>query len=234
MESESDKAEIKEEIKVESEFGSILDANYHKWKLVDEPDYEQHEIVLVDRVFSETECKDLISSAEEFGFGYTNYEKSYRGNLRLITDDRSLADAVWKRIEPFLPREVTEGGQRYEVMGLNNCWRLAKYFPGDRFGAHVDAIYSYYDEALDTSVKSMFTVNIYMNGEFEGGETIFNLDKKGSKVSSKRLSITPAAGLCLIFRQPPTKKLLHEGAELKSGLKYLFRSDVMCKSLGSV
>lgn len=53
----------------------------------------------VDHIFSAAECHRLILAAEEHGFGRTNYPHEYRGNLRLITVDPSLATAIWQRIK---------------------------------------------------------------------------------------------------------------------------------------
>merc|ERR1712137_485 len=71
--------------------------------------------------------------------------------------------------------------------------------------------------------KSMYTVNIYMNSGFEGGETVFTKEDMKTPI----LTVQPKAGLCLIFRQPRHTYLYHLGETLKSGRKVLFRSDVM-------
>merc|ERR1712060_1013550 len=96
----------------------------------------------------------------------------------------------------------------------NECWRLAKYYPGDQFKGHCDAPF-----VRSNDEWSMLTVNIYMNGGFEGGATRFG--------TNNYLSVTPEAGLCLLFRQPPGQQYYHDGEQLRSGVKYLFRSDVM-------
>ena len=103
----------------------------------------------IDHVFSQSECRRLVRRAEtEGGFGTTHYRKTYRGNLRLITEDQSLADALWTRLRPFVPAtvETMEKGERkkWKAVGLNECWRLAKYHPGDHFGRHYDTHYQRY------------------------------------------------------------------------------------------
>lgn len=69
----------------------------------------------------------------------------------------------------------------------------------------------------------MFTVNIYMNGGFDGGATRFYFEKHDEFDHS----IIPEVGSCLLFRQPPGQNYRHDGEELRSGVKYLFRSDIM-------
>lgn len=189
------------------------------------------EIFLINDVLNAEECSALLNAAEGYGFGETDYPKDYRGNLRLIAFDTKLADEMWKRLKTctHIPDEITEHGETYKVVGLNGCWRLSKYLPGDQFQCHVDTYYESED------IKSMFTVNIYMNEEFTGGETVFHLNDDAKQNPRRPMlqhkttvhEIVPKTGLCLVFRQPPTANLLHEGKEVSDGVKYLFRSDVM-------
>jgi len=53
---------------------------------------------------------------------------------------------------------------------------------------------------------------VYLNGGARGGETRF-----------ENVSITPEPGLALLFDH----YLLHEGAEVIEGTKYVLRTDVM-------
>ena len=118
-----------------------------------------------------------------------------QGNLRLITEDAGLSEALWARIKDFLPHRVraphvgdpTAFGpsteREWEAVGLNECWRLAKYFPEDQFMGHVDAEYARsYDE------MSMFTVNIYMNdvAAEHGGATRFYEDDEDDNEVRRR------------------------------------------------
>eukprot|EP01038_Epipyxis_sp_PR26KG_P016482 gene16482-22490_t len=207
-------------------WGDILSSNPEKnnTPILENP-IPNTEIILINGLCSESEANILINLAEEIGFGTTNYPKLYRGNLRLTVFDSSLSVNMWERMKHMFPSELTEKGINYEVVGLNECWRLAKYFQGDQFQSHVDA----YFESDDEINKSMFTVNLYMNEEFEGGETIFHLSRGNNDKCMKpySYSIKPKTGLCLVFRQPPTQHYLHEGKLVTSGIKYLFRSDVM-------
>jgi len=178
---------------------------------------------LLHDLFSKDECAALINAAEtSAGFGYTNYPKRYRGNLRLITTDPMLAAVVWERLRPFVPTRVTlDDGSEWEPTGLNECWRLAKYHPGDVFGRHYDASFE-----RSASCCSMFTVNAYMNGDFEGGRTRFFTSMNGSDEDAIA-AVKGDAGMCLLFQQPPGDLLAHDGEKVFAGKKYLFRSDVM-------
>eukprot|EP00429_Kryptoperidinium_foliaceum_P094893 CAMPEP_0176194278 /NCGR_PEP_ID=MMETSP0121_2-20121125/5918_1 /TAXON_ID=160619 /ORGANISM="Kryptoperidinium foliaceum, Strain CCMP 1326" /LENGTH=252 /DNA_ID=CAMNT_0017533019 /DNA_START=1 /DNA_END=755 /DNA_ORIENTATION=- len=208
-----------------------------------------HEVWLLESLFSEGECRRLVLAAERHGFGRTNYPQSYRGNLRLTTTDFSLADAVWARLQRFVPATMQlEAGVRmaeegieesdeefrcgppetWDAHGLNEVWRLAKYRPGDQFHRHCDY---HYPRQFGVE-ESMLTVNVYMNEGFIGGSTRFYFDDQDDGRGESDFEVVPKTGLCLLFRQPPGQRYCHDGAEVLSGFKYLFRSDVMYRMRG--
>lgn len=210
-------SDLPREIKVQTSWASLLEPDALP-TVMRRPD--SREVYLVESSFTAKECEALLAAAEEHGFGATNYRKSYRGNLRLITTDESLAAAMWRRLQPFVPAVLECDGEMWEACGLNECWRLSKYHPGDRFERHCDACFD-----RNRRERSMLTVNIYMNSDFEGGDTRFYRD--GFESREADLTIRPQPGLCLLFRQPPHECYYHDGEEVRSGLKYLFRSDIV-------
>jgi hypothetical protein len=179
---------------------------------------EDHEAWLVEDLLSHSELNVLLKAAESNGFGSTEFSKAYRGNLRLQASDKGLADAMWLRLKPLLPEVVEFDGKMWHAIGLNDRWRLAKYYPGDRFMRHLDGV-----NKPSSTEQSMFTVNIYANEEFEGGTTRFFFKDE----HTADVIVTPKTGLCLLFRQNPGQSYYHDGEEVKSGVKYLIRSDVM-------
>ena len=215
---------IREEINIKTEWANFVNKS-HPTLLLETP-IQNVDVHLISQVFSVSECEELISVAESHGFGVTNYQKDYRGNLRLKTKDASLADAVWSRLKGVVPKTVMEGGIEYEAVGLNETWRLAKYLPGDDFKEHVDAYYEDDSRGFGQGRKSMYTVNIYMNERCIGGYTSFAFTDKQSP-GQLTYDVIPKTGLCLLFRQPPTEYYVHRGNVVEGGTKYLFRSDVM-------
>jgi hypothetical protein len=222
------------EIEVTSDWAPLLDASPPKTQCEnlggEGSKYDMRQqtghygAVLLRELFTEEECKRLIAASEKFGYGFTDYPKSYRGNTRLISTDKGLAEAVWERIRPHVPARLTVDSQDWEAVGLNECWRMAKYVPGDRFKGHTDAAFS-----RGADEMSMFTVNAYMNGDFTQGRTRFfgNFDSAGEP----DFAVAGAPGLCCVFRQPPGATFYHDGEELGEGIKYLFRSDVMYRKV---
>lgn len=178
------------------------------------------DVFLLTPCFDLEECKKIISASETLGFGRTNYPKLYRGNCRLITTDLALAEALWGRMRALVPSHLEEDGCTWDAVGLNECFRLSKYVDGDVFGSHIDTFYQ-----RNSQEKSMYTVNIYLNGddEFQRGRTRFYNDQS----LSPECSVTPAAGVGLIFRQPPSAHYSHDGEVVREGSKYLIRSDIM-------
>lgn len=191
----------------------------------------------VHNILSAEECRRLVTAAEAEGFGFTNYPKHYRGNLRLIAVDPGLAARLWARMAHTVPATHLDGQRglrtpswfpegttndaehEWVPTGLNTHWRLSKYYPGNQFQRHVDAAYHH-----DDTHRTMYTVNIYLNGGFDGGATRFYENRFSHGIAH---SITPAPGRAVVFRQPPEAHLHHDGEELGNGIKYLLRSDVM-------
>ena len=69
----------------------------------------------------------------------------------------------------------------------------------------------------------VFSLNVYLNHDFEAGRTRFC----STTSDEVEYACRPEAGLALIFRQPPSAHYLHDGEPVRSGVKYLWRCDVM-------
>lgn len=126
-----------------------------------------------------------------------------RNNDRLVFDDVALASQLWLRLRPYISESL---GNR-SPLELNERFRLYRYVPGQRFKWHADAPFKRPNGDI-----SLLTFMIYLNSGYEGGATRF----EAAKVSGQQ-------GLALVFQHG----LIHEGAEVTSGVKYVLRSDVM-------
>ncbi|KAK7235842.1 prolyl 4-hydroxylase alpha subunit [Aureococcus anophagefferens] len=187
--------------------------------------YDPADLVLIDGLLARGECDALIAAAEAETFGSTGFPRQYRGNLRLITTDASLADALWARLRPLVPATVTHKGATWDAYGCNERLRVARYETGDLFASHLDADYRRGD-------GSMFTVNIYLNDVVDGGRTRFEGGERGRE-RLVNLAVAPAAGRAVVFAQPSAGRYLyHDGEPLGSGRKYLLRTDVMYRRRG--
>ncbi|XP_035702464.1 uncharacterized protein LOC110863478 isoform X2 [Folsomia candida] len=135
--------------------------------------------------------------------------------------DENIVSQLWTRIRPRIPTNLKGA----VVTGLNERLRFLRYETGQKFAPHYDGTYSREDDPLEVS---LITLQIYLNDNFEGGETNFlgdddDDDKSGKNFEVDKVRITPETGMILVFEQD----LMHEGAELKNGVKYTVRTDVM-------
>ena len=173
-------------------------------------------IFVISEVLSSTECQQLISFAEAQGFNAATInawdgprlDTEVRNNDRVIVDDPNLAERVWNRVGPFVPRMLL-GRQ---VRGLNERFRFYRYAPGQKFSWHADAPFRRENREL-----SLLTFMIYLNDAYKGGITRF-----------ETLTVEGQTGMALVFEHG----LIHEGGEISEGLKYVLRSDVMYGRLG--
>lgn len=177
-------------------------------------------IFTVANVLSPEECQQYIDYTEEIGFSDAPITTAagpimspgIRNNTRVMFDNEKMAHKLWQRVKEFLPKRC--GGR--DAVGLNERFRFYRYEAGQRFAPHGDGYY-----ARENGERSFFTFMIYLNEDYDGGETKFffppMLEQK------EELVIKPETGMALFFKH----EILHEGATIISGKKYVLRSDVM-------
>ncbi len=164
----------------------------------------------LDGLFDETECHEYIRLSEDLGYepaaidldGVQTVVKEIRNNERVIHDNPGLSQALFQRLREYLP-ESLDG---HRITGLNERLRFYRYDPGQVFRWHRDGSFK------RTGEQSRLSLVIYLNQDFEGGATEF-----------REFSVTPRTGRAVVFKHA----LLHEGAGLKRGRKYVMRTDVM-------
>jgi hypothetical protein len=185
------------------------------------------------------------------------YRVDYRRNDRCVFESPEFAALLWRRIQPVLSGfelcVEEDGGKQHLVSevvgdcpsslqvgygkegvwrpeGLNECLRFCRYNPGGFFRAHCDAMFCRSEDE-----QSLLTCMFYLDGNLDGGATRFlHIDThltqenylKPAPQEQVVASIDPEPGLCILFFQPG---LLHEGEELRSGVKHILRTDVMCR-----
>lgn len=186
------------------------------------------DVFLLHEFLSPDECWQLIARAEGAGFADAPINagsmgqvirKDVRNNDRVMWDDVPLAAELWNRAKPHVPSFLNRLNYRWDAVGLNERLRFYRYDPGQRFYWHFDGSFE-----RDSGECSELTFMIYLNEEFEGGETEFNLKTYG-RVSDDDpvLRVQPRTGTALVFRHA----ILHQGATVRTGRKYVVRSDVM-------
>ena len=169
--------------------------------------FEEEPLLLsVPEVYSAEECQRFISLIESSAPSLATNNPIYRDQDRVIRDDPRVAAELFSRLRPHLPGVM--GPLR--LVGLNARFRMYRYRPGQRFEPHMDHWY----QASGNRI-TLYTVLVYFNDDFEGGETRFceQLDE----------TIVPRRGLTAIFQH----KIRHEGCPVRRGIKYAMRSDVL-------
>ena len=139
----------------------------------------------------------------------------------LNIDPDKIESAITKKTKAIMPVHWTGRMCEMEKIkkianGMNSHIRLSMYKPGQFFGIHKDGINF---DKNDNKRMSYATLNIFLNDDFEGGNTTFyRKDKKTVKFVCK-----PKEGSGSFFYS----QQFHEGNKILNGYKYLLRTDLM-------
>lgn len=177
-------------------------------------DESKQYIIELAGVLTHVECSELIDRIESLKPSIatintasgTKVKTDVRNNERVMFDDPELAEKLYREAKEHLPEEFN--GRR--IVGCNERFRCYRYKPGMRFAPHSDGAF-----VRNESEMSYYTYLVYLNGEFEGGETTF--------FTNPEVVVKPVTGDALLFQHP----LVHEGSIVTSGVKYVARTDIM-------
>jgi prolyl 4-hydroxylase len=178
------------------------------------------------------------------GHGRTHREDARNNHYTVITDS-SLADQLFKRVAPHLPQTLDwmsdnaylskgNGGREWSIAGCVDRLRFYKYERDEEYPEHMDGSYSRTITTVNGSKSSrkqhsFLTLLIYLNDDFQGGQTKFYPDKEHCRflrdIEDKQPihQIQPRRGMALIN----VHQILHDGAKIQSGVKYVLRTDIL-------
>lgn len=192
---------------------------------------------------TETQCDTIIANSEKAGFEHLEYRNSSRvigfDSNCVLTDlitNNFNSEYLTQRLnkKPSSPYGFYSNYIKWNPIepNINKCFRINKYNESQEFKFHRDAQYT-----QSHLVKSSHSILIYLNDGFDGGETVFRFPKKqyvnpgltikqeleliGSDYTD--IVIQPKRGQMIIFDQ----RLLHAGQPVKSGTKYVLRTDLI-------
>lgn len=176
---------------------------------------ERDDIFTIKGFFSDAMCSEYIKKCEDIGFDGPTVNtfagpivnKDMRSNKRVIVDDWESSGFLFECIREFLP-----GKPR----AINERFRYYRYEPGQLFDWHFDHPFERGRES------SRLTLMVYLNDDFTGGTTDF-IFGSGVIREDEIMTVKPEKGMALVF----THNVLHRGAEVLTGKKYVLRSDVM-------
>ncbi|CAF0903761.1 unnamed protein product [Adineta ricciae] len=217
---------------------------------------QQDDLILIElgTLLTHDECDDILSNMNQQTMEDMSekYDAEIRNNSRLIVIDDRLARTLWRRLKfsnrltkliaNTKPLGFNVQGQ-WELSGVNPAMRLNKYNPGQHFSPHKDAQY-----APSGDERSLLSLIIYLNDDYEQGQTKFYFPKKapnsdikgltireeinaydGLKNGYQCVTIQPKKGHAILF----THNLLHEAVAPKgpNAKRFILRSDVTVKRI---
>jgi prolyl 4-hydroxylase len=224
-------------------FSFTIDSSFDSNNVVKQDILPDNHCFVLYNLFTQSECQELISVGEQYGFlDLTNkFSQSYRNNQRIVNYNTKLQKVLYDRILPYMDHEIEVQNKHptitttfytsgiWHISGLNDTFRLCKYNPSNYFKRHCDEGF----HPNPVSHRSLKTCMLYLNSDFEGGDTAFYLNdlKNIFNLNDSDLifSLKPQIGMCLIFNQ----NILHEGTTVTSGLKYFIRTDILYKKTKS-
>jgi aminoglycoside phosphotransferase/adenylate kinase family enzyme len=192
---------------------------------------------LLASVLSRGECEQLIAASEALGYAPKKSRRSgppIRTNTRLLYEAHpELSGTLAQRMRPHLeaidvstvgPWRLAEGSRL-----LNERWRMNRYAEGEAFFPHFDTGY-----ALGRECRSLLSVILYLNDDFDGGETVFFPGGQTrdhmlpGDEDAREVRVRPAAGTALVFHHFGPLNPRHSGLTPapRPRPKYVVRTDV--------
>lgn len=177
-------------------------------------------VFIVDEFLTPEECRKYIQISEDFGYEDALVSSpqgqvlrtDIRNNQRVLLQNKEIAEWLWEKAADFVPVEHNDR----TAIGVNELLRFYRYDPGQQFNWHQDFPYE-----RDNGEQSFWTFMIYLNDDFEGGETLFN--DSHSDEWFEDFAVVPQQGTALFFDHSTH----HKGEVVTAGRKYVLRTDVM-------
>ena len=213
----------------------------------------ENRIITIDNILSREECQKIISACEEKGWnksapsggghGRTGREDP-RTNSFCVLFDEKIANSIWEKVKNHLEPDLAFLGENVYFNSITKGaeWkpsfvyeklRIYKYNPGDAFPEHID--YKVKRNREDSVQQSFMSLLVYLNDDFENGETGYwpnhsgihcrflrDVEKQHFK-KDHQILIKPKLGMCVVQDQ----NILHEGLPPAKGIKYLLRTDII-------
>lgn len=183
-----------------------------------------YEIQEIYGIFTDEECDKMIELGKKNGMAPSHVSSYDRYNTKLDTSSRISSQTWLSDNYDSLTQAFAERTVEITSLPIENQEeaQIASYPIGGKFEEHFDACREgkgvhYCTEQNGTAGDRTATLLVYLNDEFEGGQTIFTaLDFK----------VTPEKGKGILFYnidedEKPLPKSLHKGAEILKGEKWI-------------
>ena len=197
-------------------------------------------------VMSIDECAQLMLAAETVGY-LPDTVDGIDGQVWLA--ERSFLDRIEDRVRHLMPPHI----HGCAFAGINARFRFFRYSPGVEYRPHIDGAWpgsgllpngDFVDDVYNGQKHTKLTFLFYLNGGFDGGATTFFLpgDPRSSTNNNNdpnnepdqydnvinASGIKPYPGCVVCFPHGSAiDGLIHEGSAVKTGVKYVIRSDAL-------
>ncbi|ETI29431.1 hypothetical protein G647_01884 [Cladophialophora carrionii CBS 160.54] len=190
------------------------------------------QILVVRNLFTSSLCRNYTSFLSSLPLtttpGKPKRGEATRVNDRFQVDDPVFARTLWEQsglqslVNSFEDQTVFGG----KVLGLNPNIRVYRYRAGQFFDKHYDESIRLQFGQAKLHAKTTWTLLIYLT-TCDGGETAFYPEpsKKG-ETPPEPIVVGLETGMGLLHKHGDDC-LLHEGKEVRSGEKWVLRSDLV-------
>jgi len=147
------------------------------------------------------ECSGIIARAEAASFRVArDYDRYERHNQETFLDEPMTAQLLLDRLRG--------DGSTLAAARMDPTLECYRYLAGEYLAPHRDAA-----TEIEPGVWSTLTLVLYLNDDFEGGETGF---------PEPKIAVRPRPGHAVLFEH----SLLHEGSPVLAGTKYVVRTSI--------
>lgn len=190
------------------------------------------QILVIRNLFTSNLCKTYVSFLSSLPLtttpGKPKRGEATRVNDRFQIQDPSFAKTLWEQsgLQTLVNNHEQEQSFSGKVLGLNPNIRVYRYRPGQFFDQHYDESNKVQFGQDGVPAKTTWTLLIYLT-TCEGGETAFYPEpsKRGER-APEPIVVGLETGMALLHKHGDDC-LLHEGKEVKSGEKWVLRSDLV-------
>lgn len=225
--------------------------------------YVGDSLFTLSNLLTENEIQNILAKAQSRGWkespvsggghGRTGNEEPRTSKFCVLYDE-NISTKLYERVTSYIPDDLSfmqdnvyfnsaSKGSEWTKSHVFSKLRLYKYNEGDAFPEHLDYKVQRKIVKMDKDRKefrryvqqSFLTLLVYLNDDFEGGETGYWPDQTGircrflnkdEKLHSKKehqIKIVPTKGTGVIQDQ----NILHEGIPPIKGTKYILRTDII-------
>jgi predicted 2-oxoglutarate/Fe(II)-dependent dioxygenase YbiX len=179
-----------------------------------------HGVVVKENYLSRDQCRKLLDIIEKQGSGWLkvmDLEKTTRETTVNKVDENRVTELVDMEEHQGMLNDLVANLIIEEIepgTGTRIEWfeepQILKYKPGGFYASHADS--ESYDNQLDAWVKVLdrdWSLLLYLNDEYEGGEIRFN---------KFNFEVKPKAGTLIYF--PADGRYMHTALPVTSGVRY--------------